>query len=485
MPTWDDETSGDRRRSSRVPALVEKLVMSPVTTAGKAVADWIAPPTEPMAYSEIPGATARAIRDVVIPPTAAGKGAALGALLPQAIGMIPHPAAQAFRGAGPLVTALSAGAGAEIASQVAGEAPLGDVAPDAMATTYLAERVLGPAGAAIARMAPGGKRRAAEVFARDVGRTLNEIAPSIPLATTSAELATTLRLAPGQVLQAPFPTIASAHGGLRNMIAAARRDIDQTIGGQNLQLPLNLAVPGAQPVMAQSTTYVPGMTWQVAQQMWVGPATHQEIPLAGAFEALSKLYERGYAGKQGDALTRSMTGIEARQAAGHLRAQIATNLRRLDPSGDALTLFEQSQHEFAVGLTMTRQLQNLFQLSPSEVNLDSRQVQRQVFQKLSKLSSMTPAELNTYLNTVFRGGTFGADILASGQGRMLDALRQTYGRGQGGSPQLLGAPLRTFLPDIGSQHTGRRAPLQLSRPAQALVDVGTQRAGQEILDRLQ
>jgi hypothetical protein len=70
------------------------------------------------------------------------------------------------------------------------------------------------------------------------------------------------------------------------------------------------------------------------------------------------------------------------------------------------------------------------------------------------------------------------DLLAPGAGMPGDAFFQTFGRGQGGSPQLLGAPLRTALPNVGSQLTGRQ-PFSLPPALQEALDVVLQRqAGQ-------
>jgi len=50
------------------------------------------------------------------------------------------------------------------------------------------------------------------------------------------------------------------------------------------------------------------------------------------------------------------------------------------------------------------------------------------------------------------------DILASGAGTPLTALLQTLGRGtMSGSVNALGVPIRTALPNVGSEYTGRAA----------------------------
>jgi hypothetical protein len=79
------------------------------------------------------------------------------------------------------------------------------------------------------------------------------------------------------------------------------------------------------------------------------------------------------------------------------------------------------------------------------------------------------------LDTMTRGAGQGQDVLPSGSGHMLDALMQAFGRGQNtGAAQYLGVPLRTLLPNIGAQYTGRQ-PLNLPPVLQQALDLALQR----------
>jgi hypothetical protein len=65
----------------------------------------------------------------------------------------------------------------------------------------------------------------------------------------------------------------------------------------------------------------------------------------------------------------------------------------------------------------------------------------------------------------------------------MDALMQTIGRGTNtGSINALGVPSRTLLPNLGSQYTGR-APYSLPPALQTILDVVSQRTGDEYLNR--
>jgi hypothetical protein len=86
----------------------------------------------------------------------------------------------------------------------------------------------------------------------------------------------------------------------------------------------------------------------------------------------------------------------------------------------------------------------------------------------------TPA-FDALVSAATGGGQLGTtDVLAPGFGGALDALRQVYGRGQGGAPQIIGSVLRTATPNIGSQYTGA-GPLKLPPAIQQLIDLALQR----------
>lgn len=81
-------------------------------------------------------------------------------------------------------------------------------------------------------------------------------------------------------------------------------------------------------------------------------------------------------------------------------------------------------------------------------------------------------EFDTLTNAMLAGGQVGTrDVLAPGAGGAMDALRQVYGRGQGGAPQILGSMLRTAAPNIGSEYTGRERFMSLDNAPQAFLNL--------------
>lgn len=86
-------------------------------------------------------------------------------------------------------------------------------------------------------------------------------------------------------------------------------------------------------------------------------------------------------------------------------------------------------------------------------------------------------QLDALANAILSGGQLGTrDSLAPGAGGAMDALRQVYGQGRGGAPQILGSAIRTVAPNIGSEYTGQQAPL-FSPETQSLLDLLLMRQG--------
>jgi len=144
----------------------------------------------------------------------------------------------------------------------------------------------------------------------------------------------------------------------------------------------------------------------------------------------------------------------------------------------ALPLWQQANRRYAgtMGATDALSDRNAFQGLNNRILLNRNQLSDYLAQNREDLTSrLGPQGYDALVERVLGGAQPGTrDILTPGGGGVTDAFMQTFGRGQGGSPQLLGAPLRTALPNLGSQYTGRR-PFSLPPQVQELLDVVLQK----------
>ena len=98
-----------------------------------------------------------------------------------------------------------------------------------------------------------------------------------------------------------------------------------------------------------------------------------------------------------------------------------------------------------------------FQGLPNRVMLNTPSVQKYISDNRAELQAKLGDEgYRALTDAIYAGGQVGTrDILTPGSGEALNALRQVYGRGQGGAPQIVGSAVRTAFPNIGGQMTGR------------------------------
>jgi hypothetical protein len=199
-------------------------------------------------------------------------------------------------------------------------------------------------------------------------------------------------------------------------------------------------------------------------------------------EANDLLSEVGARAFSRNPLDRTFNGIDQRRLYGQIASELDAALGAAHP--DAPGLFRQAQADYSRGLGLLRplQAQNAYRLSPGDVQLNTPMVQ--TFLQNPKNAAALRNKLGdqgyqALLDTMTRGAGQGRDVLPAGSGGMLDAAMQSFGRGQNtGSAQFLGVPLRTLLPNVGAQYTGRQ-PLSLPPALQQALDVVLQRqAGQ-------
>lgn len=146
----------------------------------------------------------------------------------------------------------------------------------------------------------------------------------------------------------------------------------------------------------------------------------------------------------------------------------------------ALPIWDRAQNQYARGQEILTRIKDpkLYRRYPDEVQFNTPYLQAKMAEpKVRKnvtgdfgeagYRALTTGSLN-------RGGEPGTvDILTPLQGHAGDAARSAFGRGRNtGSTQLLGVPLRSALPNIGSQYAGQ-TPYTMPPLLRAILDAAT------------
>ena len=203
------------------------------------------------------------------------------------------------------------------------------------------------------------------------------------------------------------------------------------------------------------------------------------MTLREANDALSEIGARAFSKNP---LDRTFNGVDQRRLYGQIEQEIQAALG--GQHSQAPDLFNTAQRDYSKGLSLLRPLQspNAYRLSSGETQFNTPFVQGSVQtpkNAASMRNKLGGADYDALVNVLTRGAGEGKDVLSSGQGGVMDALMQTLGRGtNSGAMGMLGVPLRTALPNVGSQYAGRQ-PYSLSPVLQQALDVVLQRqAGQ-------
>jgi hypothetical protein len=329
---------------------------------------------------------------------------------------------------GPLFRVLGGATGGEAGNYLAG-GPQGRGALEGGGGAALGEGI-GAAGGKVARSLPGAKGRIAADDAAAYAGEMGRQSPPLAGAQTVQDLQ---RFAQGEG---------------RQRIGDAKEGIIRQIEAMTGNAPLS--VPAAGP---------------------------NNMTLREVNDILSEVGAR-----MKNPLERTFQGRDQTQLYGQIRSQLDAALAATHP--DAPGLFNTAQSDYAKGMSLLRPLQqqNAYRLSPGDTQFNTPAIQRSLQNPKNAAgmrNKLGDADYEALLNVMTRGAGQGQDVLASGRGGMLDALQQTIGRGtNSGAMGYLGVPLRTALPNIGSQYTGRR-PFSLPPQIQELLDVALQRkAGQ-------
>lgn len=313
------------------------------------------------------------------------------------------------------------------------------------------------------RISAGGKAKINEEAARrvaDIAQTIEPEAGRV-IAAAKKNLSPTLAGA-----RTPAALQESVLGG--SLQGAASGGMERAIGTIGQQAP-NLRVTGpglqaaynAMPALAQDQLVgqigPQGMTLQQAQAVrsWLGSQAFSQSPVG---QGVGKVPQQ------------KLWATVSQEIEGALGPQLAP-------------LWQQANQRYG-GLMMLQDAlsgANAFTGGPNRIALNTPALQQYLsLNRQEARQRMGQTAADALVNAATGGGQIGTrDVLAPGFGGALDALRQVYGRGQGGAPQILGSALRTFTPNIGSQYTGR-GPLQLPLELQQILDVALQRGATQL-----
>jgi len=323
--------------------------------------------------------------------------------------------------------------GGEVGNQIAG-GPTGQGALEGGGSALAGELIGGGLGY-VARGLPGAKGRIAAQDAAAYGTEMGRQSP--PLA--GAQSVQDLR--------------GLAQGAGKAQLGAAKertvQDIEGLIGG------------------AQTPLSVPALS------------RDRNLTLREANDLLSEIGARAFSRNP---LDRTFQGVDQRKLYGQIASELDAALGAAHPEAPAL--WQQAQADYKRGLALLRPLQqqNAYRLSPNDVQFNTPAMQRFVQNPRNAAllrNKLGDADYEALVNVLTRGAGQGQDILASGRGGMLDAFRQTFGRGtNSGAAGYLGVPLRTLLPNIGSEYVGRQ-PYSFPPALQQILDLAVQRGTQE------
>ncbi|HYE92553.1 MAG TPA: hypothetical protein VEA38_16105, partial [Terriglobales bacterium] len=207
------------------------------------------------------------------------------------------------------------------------------------------------------------------------------------------------------------------------------------------------------------------------------PSLGGPMPLRDALDALSNVGVRLGQHPADRSVRQVPDALDYKTIIGEIRA----GLDAVDPSRKASAAFDTAQDVYRGGKTLIKQVLAQEGLYNVHGQFNSAAAQR-------ILANPRRAELlrervgddvyGALVEAAYRGATpaAGRDKLASGAGGPLDAARE-WARGTNtGATQVVGVPLRTILPNLGSQYVGR-APFSLPPALQAILDVALQKAG--------
>jgi hypothetical protein len=315
---------------------------------------------------------------------------------------------------------------------------------------------LGAVGSKLARS--WGRGAINEGQARELLGTFGQANPAIETAVRAQQVSPALgtRTTTAQMRQAATRGELQQAGSQR--FEQALNEIDQAAGQPML----------SGPEIDQAYQMLP----DIVKQESVGPLG----PIGGTYTLPQAVAIKAYLSSKAFAESPQGQGLDAtslQQFTGRLKSTIDQAIPpELQASWQSMNREYGAQQILNEFLTSARAQQG----GPNQVLLNRTALSQYLDQNAQDIiRRMGPETYDAVVQGTLGGAQPGTrDVLAPGGGRPLAALLQTYGRGQGGSPQLLGAPLRTILPGLGDVYTGR-APYTLPPALQSILDLVTQR----------
>jgi hypothetical protein len=367
-----------------------------------------------------------------------------------------------FGGAGQQALARLTGGlvGGGAGSVMEGKNPVSQEGAMTIAAPLALGEIFGGGVPRVAQMFPGVKSAISESNARNLHGTLADIDPDIGRVIARQQVKPTLK---------GGTTAAKIQQGIKggDVQNTASASMERDVGAVNM---LSNAPKFNSPAIKQAYDALPDLE----KQMLVGAVDPAGFTLKQA-QAI-----RGYLGSGAFGMSPQGQGVSpvAKQMLwGDVGKEIEGGL-----SPVARPLWQQANRRYAgtMGATDALSDRNAFQGLNNRILLNRNQLSDYLAQNREDMvRRLGPQGYDALVERVLGGAQPGTrDILTPGAGGVTDAFMQTFGRGQGGSPQMLGAPLRTVLPNLGSQYTGRR-PFSIPPQLQELLDVIFQRqAGQ-------
>lgn len=380
------------------------------------------------------------------------------------------PLARAVPYVGKVLAPASRIAGA-VAGQEAGNLlegrPLGTGETNPLGPTSLTvgAEALGPLGRGFGRVMPGAKARINANQARQFEDVIGTVSPELGQAVQDAKA--TVR--PGTVgrTQAAMQEAALGGSAQQNMSDRMERmvqNVERAAPSLAIDTPALHSGYSTLPALEQQRIGAPGpngfsLRQAQAIRSYIGSSAFSQSPLGQGVTPVAKQDLWGRIGSDMDAaIGRATTGAPG-----------------------MLTGWRVANRDYGGGQMLQEGLQrpSAFRGAPNEISLNRNDLSDWLSQnRLEGRSRMGTPQYEATVNALLEGGQPGTkDILAPGGGNALDALRQVYGRGQGGAPQILGSILRTATPNIGGQYTGQRP---VPSAAQTILDLIAQRGAQGI-----
>ena len=387
------------------------------------------------------GPFSEAVAETVVPQTPLQAGVMLGtATAGPAVGAAAKLAPAAGKVVAPWLARILGGtAGGAAGGAVGEEGALRGAAVGA--GTSLVGEGIGAGVNKLLRSLPGMKRAINVRDVRSVGETVGEIAPPLRGARTAADLR---ELAAG--------------GGLEKLGTAK----DEAI----------TAIEGMVAAKRMPKRYTSSL-WQEPPGKFLVPTLDKQTPMT-IREANDKLSEVGAKAFSKNPLDRTFQGIDQRRLYKTLSQEILTGLTTLDPQ--AAQLWQQAQRTYAAGKRLT-------EVFRAKGLIDKNSMLRMEVLQEAVRDPSTIAWLRNKLGpegyaklaqTVTRGGGVGAvDRPAWGTGTAIEPLRM-IGEMKGGTPALVGATTKGFLPNLWSRYAGT-LPFQRPQSLQLLLDLALER----------